>query len=83
VTQDELDGERSDFGAAQPAREDPPTSIDERRRNFRTANAPRVVATLRSTAVHLLRLTGTKDTAKTNRDHARDSARPAKLLLTC
>ena len=49
----------------------------------RTASAPRVMATLRSTAISLIRLTGTNDIAKTTRHHARDPARPVKLLLTC
>ena len=56
---------------------------DEDHSAVRTANAPRVVATLRSTASSLLRLTGTNDIAKTTRHHARDPARPAKVLLTC
>jgi predicted transposase YbfD/YdcC len=57
--------------------------FDEDRSTVRTANAPRVMATLRSTAISLLRLTGANDIAKTTRHHARDPARPAKLLLTC
>ena len=56
---------------------------DEDRSTVRTANAPRVMATLRSTAISLIRLSGTNDIAKTTRHHARDPARPAKLLLTC
>jgi len=56
---------------------------DEDRSTVRTANAPRVMATLRSTAISLIRLTGTNKIAKTTRHHARDPTRPAKLLLTC
>ena len=56
---------------------------DEDRSTVRTANAPRIMATLRSTAISLLRLSGTNDIAKNTRHHARDPARPAKLLLTC
>ena len=56
---------------------------DEDRSTIRTANAPRVMATLRSTAISLIRLTGTNNIAKTTRHHARNPARPAKLLLTC
>jgi hypothetical protein len=56
---------------------------DEDRSTVRTANAPRVMATLRSTAISLLRLTGTNDIAKSTRHHARHPARTAKLLLTC
>jgi hypothetical protein len=48
-----------------------------------TGNAPRVMATLRSTAISLLRLTGINDIATATRHHARDATRPAKLLLTC
>jgi hypothetical protein len=47
----------------------------------RTGSSPRVMATLRSTAISLLRLAGTNDIA--TRHHARDATRPAKLLLTC
>jgi len=56
---------------------------DEDRSTVRTANAPRITATLRSTAISILRLSGTNDIAKNTRQHARDPARPAKLLLTC
>jgi predicted transposase YbfD/YdcC len=49
----------------------------------RTGSGPRVMATLRSTAISLLRLTGTNDIATATRHHARDATRPAKLLLTC
>ncbi len=56
---------------------------DEDRSTARTGNAPRVMATLRSTAISLLRLTGINDIAKATRHHARDATRPAKLLLTC
>jgi hypothetical protein len=41
------------------------------------------MATLRSTAISLLRLTGTNDIATATRHHARNAIRPAKLLLTC
>jgi hypothetical protein len=41
------------------------------------------MATLGSTAISLIRLTGTNNIAKTTRHHARDPARPVKLLLTC
>jgi len=56
---------------------------DEDRSTVRTANAPRIKATLRSTAIGLLRLSGTDDIAKNTRHRARDPARTAKLLLTC
>ena len=56
---------------------------DEDHSTVRTANAPRVMATLRSTAISLIRLTGTNDIAQTTRHRARDPTRPAKLLLIC
>jgi hypothetical protein len=55
---------------------------DEDRSTVRTASTPRIMATQRSTASGLLRLTGTDDIAKTTRHHARDP-RPAKRTLTC
>ena len=50
---------------------------------MRTGNAPRVMASLRSTAISILRLTGTNDIAHATRHHARNPARPVQLLLTC
>jgi predicted transposase YbfD/YdcC len=46
----------------------------------RTGNAPRVMATLRSLAVSLLRLDGHGNIAAANRHHARDPQRTLKLL---
>jgi predicted transposase YbfD/YdcC len=46
----------------------------------RTGNAPRVMATLRSLAISLLRLDGHDDIAAANRHHARDPQRTLKLL---
>ncbi len=46
----------------------------------RTGNAPRVMATLRSLAISLLRLGGHKNIAAANRHHARDPQRTLKLL---
>ncbi|HEY2313182.1 MAG TPA: hypothetical protein VGH96_06185 [Streptosporangiaceae bacterium] len=48
----------------------------------RTGNAPRVMATLRSTAISLLRLDGHANIAAANRHHARDPQRTLKLLQT-
>ena len=48
----------------------------------RTGNAPRVMATLRSLAVSLLRLDGHDNIAAANRHHARDPQRTLKLLQT-
>jgi predicted transposase YbfD/YdcC len=46
----------------------------------RTGNAPRVMASLRSPAISLLRLDGHKNIAKANRHHVRDPQRTLKLL---
>jgi predicted transposase YbfD/YdcC len=48
----------------------------------RTGNAPRVMATLRSLAISLLRLDGHSNIAAANRHHARDPQRTLKLLQT-
>ena len=48
----------------------------------RTGNAPRVMATLRSLAISLLRLDGHPNIAAANRHHARDPQRTLKLLQT-
>jgi predicted transposase YbfD/YdcC len=57
--------------------------FDEDLSSVRTGNAPRVMATLRSTAISILRLTGTTSIAHATRHHARDANRPVQLLLTC
>jgi len=46
----------------------------------RTGNAPRVMASLRSLAISLLRLDGHMNIAAANRHHARDPQRTLKLL---
>jgi len=46
----------------------------------RTGNAPRVMATLRSLAISLLRLDGHTNIAAANRYHARDPQRTLQLL---
>ena len=48
----------------------------------RTGNAPRVMASLRSLAISLLRLHGHTNIAAANRHHARDPQRTLKLLQT-
>ena len=48
----------------------------------RTGNAPRVVASLRSLAISILRLDGHTNIAAANRHHARDPQRTLKLLQT-
>ena len=56
---------------------------DDEHSTVRTSNLPRVMATLRSTAISLLRLTGSTSIAKATRHHARDATRPVRQLLTC
>lgn len=48
----------------------------------RTGNAPRVMATLRSLAISLIRLDGHGNIAAANRHHARDPLRTLTLLQT-
>ncbi len=48
----------------------------------RTGNAPRVMASLRSLAISLLRLDGHANIAAANRHHARDPQRTLTLLQT-
>jgi predicted transposase YbfD/YdcC len=47
----------------------------------RTGNGPQVMATLRNTAISLLRLAGHTNIAKAHRHHNRNPNRPIKLLL--
>ena len=49
----------------------------------RTGNAPRVMASLRSLAISLLRLDGQDNIAAANRHHLRDPQRTLKLLRAC
>lgn len=58
-------------------------TFDEDRSQVRTGNAPQVMATIRSTAISLLRLAGWTNIAAALRHHARDPSRPLNLLLTC
>ncbi len=58
-------------------------TYDEDRSQVRTGNAPQVMATLRSTAISLLRLTGIENIAQGLRHHARDPEGTLKLILTC
>jgi hypothetical protein len=46
----------------------------------RTGNAPRVMASLRSLAISLLRLNGQTNIAAANRHHARDPQRTLKAI---
>jgi predicted transposase YbfD/YdcC len=54
----------------------------EDRSLVRTGNAPRVMASLRSLAISLLRLDGHSNIAAANRHHARDPQRTLTLLQT-
>lgn len=56
---------------------------DEDRSQVRTGNTPHVMASLRNTAITLLRLTGWNNIAAGLRHHARDPERAITCLLTC
>lgn len=58
-------------------------SFDEDASQVRTGNAPRVMATLRNTAISLLRLTGYTNIAAALRHHARHPDQTLTCLLTC
>ena len=58
-------------------------TFDEDRSQVRTGHAPQVMATLRNTAISLLRLTGWANIAQALRHHARDPDRALTCLLTC
>lgn len=57
-------------------------TLDEDRSQIRTANGPRVMASLRNLAISILRLDGATNIAQALRHHAWDPLRPVKLLLT-
>jgi predicted transposase YbfD/YdcC len=57
-------------------------TFDEDRSQVRTGQAPRVMASLRNTAISLLRLAGWTNIAKALRHHARDPKRALTCLLT-
>ena len=57
-------------------------TFDEDRSQVRTGHAPQVMATLRNTAIGLLRLSGWTNIAAGLRHHARDPAHPVNLILT-
>jgi predicted transposase YbfD/YdcC len=56
---------------------------DEDRSQIRTGSGPQAMATLRNTAIGLLRLAGHSNIAAALRHHIRDFNRPVELLLTC
>lgn len=55
----------------------------EDRSRVRTGSSPQIMATLRNTAISLLRLAGHTSIAAALRHHTRDFNRPVELLLTC
>jgi predicted transposase YbfD/YdcC len=57
-------------------------TFDEDRSQIRTGHGPQVMATLRNTAISLLRLAGATNIAAALRHHARQPDRPLDLLLT-
>ena len=57
-------------------------TFDEDRSTIRTGTTPRVMATLRNTAVSILRLAGHTSIATALRHHSRNPHRPIDLLHT-
>lgn len=57
-------------------------TLDEDHSQVRTSAGPQVMATLRNTAISILRLTGHDNIAAALRHHARNPLRPVELLLT-
>lgn len=57
-------------------------TFDEDRSQIRSGGAPQVMATLRSTAISLLRLAGYANLAAAVRHHSRGHHRPIDLLMT-
>jgi len=58
-------------------------SFDEDRSQVRTGHTPRIMATLRNTAISVLRLAGWTNIAQALRHHSRDPQRALACLLTC
>jgi predicted transposase YbfD/YdcC len=58
-------------------------TYDEDRSQVRTGNTPHVMASLRNTAITLLRLTGWTNIAAATRHHARNPEGTIKYILTC
>ena len=58
-------------------------TFDEDRSQARTGNAPQVMATLRNTAISLLRLAGWTNIAAAQRHHARHPPSPPTPTTTC
>ncbi len=58
-------------------------TYDEDRSQVRTGTLPRIMASLRNTALNLLRLTGFTDIAAATRHHSRNPERATTCTLTC
>ena len=58
-------------------------TYDEDRSQVRTANGPRVMASLRNLAIAILRLTGETSIAAALRHHARRPSRPLQTIMNC
>jgi predicted transposase YbfD/YdcC len=58
-------------------------TYDEDRSQVRTANGPRVMASLRNLAITILRLTGQCSIAAALRHHARRPSRPLQTIMNC
>jgi predicted transposase YbfD/YdcC len=58
-------------------------TYDEDRSQIRTANGPRVMASLRNLAITVLRLTGETSIAAALRHHARRPGRPLQTIMNC
>jgi predicted transposase YbfD/YdcC len=58
-------------------------TYDEDRSQVRTANGPRVMASLRNLAITVLRLTGETSIAAALRHHARRPSRPLQTIMNC
>jgi predicted transposase YbfD/YdcC len=58
-------------------------TYDEDRSTVRTGQSPHVMASLRNTAITLLRLTGWTNIAAAHRHHSRDPERTITCMLTC
>ena len=58
-------------------------TYDEDRSQVRSGNAPQVMATLRNTAISLLRIAGWTNIATALRHHASHPDRAITCLLTC
>ena len=56
---------------------------DEDRSQIRTANGPRVMASLRNLAITIMRLTGEPSIAAALRYHARRPGRPLQTITNC